>query len=161
MDRWPSRKPSLGELCWRNRDERGRPVRIQGTNAEWMEAEGGWRLHEGTMTIIPEQEGAEPVVEPVGFYKTDVRPADLLVENRSPFDLSYGQILVLTERYPLNPNGSPGGLTGFTSTDGRATILMPHPERVFRTVTNSWAPAGWGEDGPWLRMFRNARHWLG
>ncbi|MFP4129737.1 MAG: phosphoribosylformylglycinamidine synthase subunit PurQ, partial [Halorhodospira sp.] len=63
--------------------------------------------------------------------------------------------------YPANPNGSPGGLTGFTSDDGRATILMPHPERVFRTVQHSWHPAGWGEDGPWLRMFRNARAWLG
>ncbi|MFT4623105.1 MAG: phosphoribosylformylglycinamidine synthase [Myxococcota bacterium] len=66
-----------------------------------------------------------------------------------------------TEIYPLNPNGSPGGLTGFTSADGRATILMPHPERVFRTVTNSWAPAEWGVDGPWMRMFRNARAWCG
>ncbi len=65
------------------------------------------------------------------------------------------------ETYPANPNGSPGGTTGFTSADGRATILMPHPERVFRTVQHSWHPAGWGEDGPWLRMFRNARAWLG
>ncbi|MEC7947466.1 MAG: phosphoribosylformylglycinamidine synthase [Myxococcota bacterium] len=62
--------------------------------------------------------------------------------------------------YPANPNGSPGGITALTSTDGRATILMPHPERVFRTITNSWAPAEWGEDGPWLRMFRNARAWV-
>jgi phosphoribosylformylglycinamidine synthase len=62
-----------------------------------------------------------------------------------------------TERYPLNPNGSPGGIAGLTSADGRVTILMPHPERVFRTVTNSWRPAGWGEDGAWLRLFRNAR----
>ena len=64
-------------------------------------------------------------------------------------------------RYPANPNGSPGGITALTSRDGRATILMPHPERVFRTVTNSWTPDGWGEDGPWLRMFRNARLWVG
>ena len=61
------------------------------------------------------------------------------------------------ERYPINPNGSPGGITGLTTTDGRVTILMPHPERVFRTVTNSWRPEGWGEDGAWLRLFRNAR----
>jgi phosphoribosylformylglycinamidine synthase len=66
-----------------------------------------------------------------------------------------------TESYPLNPNGSPLGMTAFTSEDGRATILMPHPERVFRTVQNSWAPAGWGEDGPWMRFFRNARTWVG
>ena len=63
--------------------------------------------------------------------------------------------------YPANPNGSPGGITALTSTDGRATILMPHPERVFRTITHSWAPPGWGADGPWLRMFRNARLWVG
>ncbi|MGH8702456.1 MAG: phosphoribosylformylglycinamidine synthase, partial [Burkholderiales bacterium] len=58
------------------------------------------------------------------------------------------------ESYPCNPNGSPGGITGLTTADGRFTILMPHPERVFRTVQNSWHPADWGEDGPWLRMFR-------
>jgi len=66
-----------------------------------------------------------------------------------------------TERYPANPNGSPGGMTGLTSRDGRFTILMPHPERVFRTVQYSWHPDGWGEDGPWLRLFQNARRWLG
>ncbi len=65
------------------------------------------------------------------------------------------------ERYPANPNGSPGGMTGFCSHDGRFTILMPHPERLFRTVQYSWRPNGWGEDGPWLRLFRNARRWLG
>ena len=63
-------------------------------------------------------------------------------------------------RYPANPNGSPGGITALCSEDGRATILMPHPERVFRTVTNSWTPPGWGPDGPWLRLFRNARAWV-
>jgi phosphoribosylformylglycinamidine synthase len=66
-----------------------------------------------------------------------------------------------TETYPLNPNGSPGGITGLTTADGRFTIIMPHPERVFRTVQHSWHPDGWGEDGPWLRMFRNARKWVG
>ena len=68
---------------------------------------------------------------------------------------------VPTETYPLNPNGSPQGATGFTTADGRFTILMPHPERMFRTVQQSWHPDGWGEDGPWLRMFRNARCWVG
>jgi phosphoribosylformylglycinamidine synthase len=65
-----------------------------------------------------------------------------------------------TERYPANPNGSPGGLTGLTSRDGRATVLMPHPERVFRTVQNSWHPEAWGEDSGWMRLFRNARVWV-
>ena len=66
----------------------------------------------------------------------------------------------VTEQYPLNPNGSPQGITGLTTPDGRFSILMPHPERVFRAVQNSWHPADWQEDGPWLRMFRNARRWV-
>lgn len=66
-----------------------------------------------------------------------------------------------TETYPFNPNGSPQGIAGVTTADGRFSIMMPHPERVFRTVQNSWHPESWGEDGPWLRMFRNARKFLG
>ena len=65
-----------------------------------------------------------------------------------------------TEVYPANPNGSPDGLTGFTNEDGRFTIMMPHPERVFRAIQNSWQAPDWGEDGPWMRMFRNARMWV-
>jgi len=65
-----------------------------------------------------------------------------------------------TEVYPFNPNGSPQGITGLTTTDGRFTIMMPHPERVFRTVQHSWHPQGWGEDGPWIQMFRNARKFV-
>ncbi|MWN90422.1 phosphoribosylformylglycinamidine synthase [Gilliamella sp. Pra-s65] len=67
----------------------------------------------------------------------------------------------VTQQYPANPNGSPNGITAVTSQDGRATIMMPHPERVFRTVSNSWHPDNWGEDSPWMRMFRNARKQLG
>ncbi|MCH6255608.1 phosphoribosylformylglycinamidine synthase [Puniceicoccaceae bacterium K14] len=66
-----------------------------------------------------------------------------------------------TEAYPLNPNGSPFGITSLTSEDGRSTILMPHPERVFRSSQLSWAPKEWGEDSPWMRMFRNARVFVG
>ena len=66
-----------------------------------------------------------------------------------------------TSAYPANPNGSPAGITGLTTTDGRVTIMMPHPERVVRTIANSWHPDEWGEDGPWLRLFRNARAWVG
>jgi phosphoribosylformylglycinamidine synthase len=66
-----------------------------------------------------------------------------------------------TATYPLNPNGSPEGITGLTTADGRFTIVMPHPERVFRTVQNSWHPPEWGENGAWMRMFRNARKWVG
>ncbi|HUV22970.1 MAG TPA: phosphoribosylformylglycinamidine synthase [Gammaproteobacteria bacterium] len=66
-----------------------------------------------------------------------------------------------SEIYPLNPNGSELGLNGFTNEDGRFTIMMPHPERIFRSVQNSWVAPEWGEYGPWMRLFRNARRWLG
>jgi len=65
--------------------------------------------------------------------------------------------LAVTEQYPANPNGSPQGITGVTSADGRATLLMPHPERGVRAVTNSWHPQEWRGDGAWMRLFRNAR----
>jgi phosphoribosylformylglycinamidine synthase len=71
---------------------------------------------------------------------------------------NYGNV---TQQYPANPNGSPLGIAGLTSDDGRATIMMPHPERVFRTVANSWHPEQWQEDSAWMRMFRNARVYLG
>ena len=63
--------------------------------------------------------------------------------------------------YPANPNGSEAGVAGVTTPDGRVTIMMPHPERAFRAVQHSWHPSDWGEDGPWLRLFRNARRWVG
>ncbi|CAH0992637.1 Phosphoribosylformylglycinamidine synthase [Sinobacterium norvegicum] len=69
--------------------------------------------------------------------------------------------LDVTESYPANPNGSPAGIAGVTSKDGRVMIMMPHPERVFRTVQNSWAPESWQEDAPWMRLFRNARVFSG
>ncbi|MFB6434566.1 MAG: phosphoribosylformylglycinamidine synthase [Candidatus Malihini olakiniferum] len=70
---------------------------------------------------------------------------------------NFGQ---MTNHYPANPNGSPNGITAVTSASGRATVMMPHPERVFRTVSNSWHPETWGEDSPWMRIFRNARRQL-
>ncbi|VFP79924.1 phosphoribosylformylglycinamidine synthase [Candidatus Erwinia haradaeae] len=67
----------------------------------------------------------------------------------------------ITERYPANPNGSPSGITAVTNESGCVTIMMPHPERVYRSITNSWHPEEWGVDGPWMRIFRNARKQLG
>ncbi|MFT7688447.1 MAG: phosphoribosylformylglycinamidine synthase, partial [Candidatus Azotimanducaceae bacterium] len=64
------------------------------------------------------------------------------------------------ESYPMNPNGSPLGITGLSNVDGRFTVMMPHPERVFRTLQNSWHPDDWQEFSPWMRMFRNARAWV-
>jgi phosphoribosylformylglycinamidine synthase len=68
---------------------------------------------------------------------------------------------VATERYPDNPNGSPAGVTGVSSDDGRVLIAMPHPERVFRSAQLSWHPPGWGAFSPWMRVFDNARAWVG
>ena len=87
--------------------------------------------------------------------------------NESDIDELAGQIALrytdnygkVTEQYPLNPNGSPQGITGLTAADGRVTIMMPHPERVFRAIQNSYIPGDWNEDGAWMRMFRNARVW--
>lgn len=69
--------------------------------------------------------------------------------------------LCVSEMFPANPNGSPEGITALTNTDGRHSIMMPHPERVVRAVNNSWHPNEWQEDAPWLRLFRNARAWVG
>ena len=63
----------------------------------------------------------------------------------------------ITERYPDNPNGAPEGLAGLTAAQGRVLAMMPHPERVYRSIQNVWRDPQWQEDGPWLRMFRNAR----
>ena len=63
--------------------------------------------------------------------------------------------------YPANPNGAVDGIAGVINTGGRVLAVMPHPERVFRSVNNSWHPGSWGEDGPWVRLFRNARVALG
>ncbi len=90
-------------------------------------------------------------------------------EFRSPEQMQAAQVALRfvdnrgnpTETYPSNSNGSAQGITGLTTPDGRFTIMMPHPERVFRAVQHSWHPEGWGEDGPWMRMFRNARKWVG
>ena len=65
-----------------------------------------------------------------------------------------------TQTYPYNPNGSPMGIAGLSNSDGRVTIMMPHPERIFRAATNSWRDSSWGEYSPWMRMFRNARVWV-
>ena len=68
--------------------------------------------------------------------------------------------LAVTEQYPANPNGSPMGVSAVSSDDGRVTIMMPHPERVFRAIQNSWQPSEWDEDGAWMRLFRNGRVWV-
>jgi phosphoribosylformylglycinamidine synthase len=105
-----------------------------------------------------------PIAVSHGEGRVEVRDNDHLnaIENSGTVALRYvdnnGN---QTQQYPSNPNGSPNAITGLTTTDGRVTIMMPHPERVFRTVANSWAPEGWGENGAWMRMFQNARKNVG
>ncbi|MCL9776016.1 phosphoribosylformylglycinamidine synthase [Vibrio methylphosphonaticus] len=105
-----------------------------------------------------------PIAVSHGEGRVEVRDNDHLnaIENSGTVALRYvdnnGNP---TQQYPNNPNGSPNAITGLTTTDGRVTIMMPHPERVFRTVANSWAPETWGENGAWMRMFQNARKNIG
>ncbi len=93
-------------------------------------------------------------------FGSGAAPAKLLAEGRISLQFVDNRDQP-TEQYPCNPNGSPLGVAGLCSADGRVTAIMPHPERVFRAVQNSWAPKGWGEDGGWMRLFRNARKFLG
>lgn len=105
-----------------------------------------------------------PIVVSHGEGRAEVADSHHLaqLENKNLVALRFvDNFTKVTERYPANPNGSPQGITAVTSENGRTTIMMPHPERVFRTVTHSWHPQEWGEDSPWMRMFRNARQQLG
>ncbi|MFO1283868.1 MAG: phosphoribosylformylglycinamidine synthase [Burkholderiales bacterium] len=103
-----------------------------------------------------------PVATAHGEGRAEFRDAAHLASARARVALAYVDPRGLaTERYPHNPNGSPEGIAGLTTDDGRYTILMPHPERVFRSAQMSWAPRSWGEASPWLRMFRNARAAVG
>jgi len=102
-----------------------------------------------------------PIAVAHGEGRAEFRNVDHLAEARPSVALRFIENSGdMASRYPANPNGTPEGITGLTSTDGRVTIMMPHPERVIRTVTNSWHPDGWGEDAPWMRLFRNARRWV-
>ena len=101
-----------------------------------------------------------PVVVSHGEGRAEFESANDQAASRVALRFIDGNGSVATH-YPLNPNGSPDGITGLTSDDGRATILMPHPERTLRSANLSWHPQDWPDDSPWLRMFRNARQWVG
>ena len=135
----------------RNRSEqfeaRFTMVEVLDTNSIFLDAMAG-----SMMPIV--------VAHGEGRVETRDTDADALLERHLACLRYVDAKGVATETYPLNPNGSPLGLNGFTSEDGRFTIMMPHPERIFRSVQNSWAPIDWGEYSPWMRMFRNARRWL-
>lgn len=99
-----------------------------------------------------------PIVVSHGEGQVSITDRDLmLLEEKSQVVLRFVDNKgMYTEKYPANPNGSVNGITALTSTSGRATIMMPHPERLFRTVSHSWHPAVWDEDSPWMRIFHNA-----
>lgn len=97
-----------------------------------------------------------------GFVEVRDHPHLATLEHQNLVALRYvDNFGNVTQDYPANPNGSPNGITAVTNESGRVTIMMPHPERVFRTVSHSWHPSEWGEDSPWMRIFRNARKQLG
>jgi phosphoribosylformylglycinamidine synthase len=102
-----------------------------------------------------------PIAVAHGEGRAEFRDAEHLAAARACVATRYiendGRV---ADRYPANPNGSPEGIAGLTTLDGRVTIMMPHPERVFRSLQNSWYPDHWGQDGPWMRLFRNARVWV-
>ena len=122
-------------------------VEVQRSPSLFFEGMAGSRLP----VVVAHGEGYAEFADAAALRAAESLVALRFVDNRG----------AVTETYPGNPNGSPAGITGLTTADGRFTILMPHPERVFRTVQNSWHPDDWGEDGPWMGMFRNARRWCG
>lgn len=120
-------------------------------------------VQETPSILLKGMEGSRiPIVVAHGEGRAEFQDSTHLESAKSLVTMNYvensGEV---AERYPANPNGSPQGIAGLSSSDGRVTIMMPHPERVIRSVQNSWYPDSWGEDAPWLRLFRNARVWVG
>ncbi len=136
----------------RNRSEqfeaRVAMVQVQESNSIFLQGMAGSRMP----IAIAHGEGHAEFANEAALVEADVSGCVAL-----RFVDGHGKV---TEAYPANPNGSPRGITGLTSRDGRVTIMMPHPERVFRAVQNSWRPDDWEEDAALMRMFRNARVWV-
>ena len=142
---WPSFKRNVSEQF----EARFVMVEIQQSPSLFFDGMAGSRMP----ITVAHGEGK------VEFSSAQPENAAALVTVR--FVDNYGQV---TENYPYNPNGSLQGITGLTTPDGRFNVLMPHPERVFRVSQHSWYPnarSGSTEDGPWMRLFRNARKWVG
>ena len=124
-------------------------LRVNESDSPWLDGMAGALLP----TPVAHGEGRAEFDADAGFD-------DLL--RRGGVALQYADAIGQpTERYPRNPNGAERGLAGICAANGRVLASMPHPERVFRAVQNSWQDPRWGEDGPWLRLFRNARVALG
>lgn len=139
--------------------------RFQRNTSEVFEARvANVRVEKSASVLLQGMEGS---ILPIAVAHGEGR---LVVNDESLQQMKYDNQIVLryvdsqgnpTQHYPLNPNGSPEGITGLTSKDGRATVMMPHPERNFRAIQHSWKPEDWNQDGAWLRMFRNARTFIG
>lgn len=119
------------------------------------------RIEENNSVLFSDMAGSHmPIAVSHGEGRADLSAA--AAQDLSGVTLRYMEHdLTVAESYPANPNGSPAGIAGLTNQDGRFTVMMPHPERVYRSVQNSWRPADAGEDSGWMRMFRNARVWVG
>jgi len=137
----------------RNRSEQfeGRTslVRINRVDSPWLEGMAGSVIP----IVVAHGEGRAEFVEAGSLQRLNTTHAvawQFVDNNRN-----------VATTYPANPNGAVDGIAGVINTGGRVLAVMPHPERVFRSVNNSWHPGSWGEDGPWVRLFRNARVALG
>jgi len=122
------------------------------------------RIEQSPSVVLSGMEGSLlPIVVAHGEGRAEFAPGELAaLEARQGVALRFADGHgAVARRFPQNPNGAEGAVAAVTSEDGRVTIMMPHAERVFRTVQNSWHPGNWGEDSPWMRLFRNARVWLG
>ena len=139
---WPEFKRNKSEQF----EARFSLVKIESTNSIFLAEMAGSQIP------IATSHGEGRAVFPSSEVRQHAKPhiAVRYIDN-------YGNI---AERYPENPNGSIEGVCGLTSSDGRATIIMPHPERVSRTTQNSWHPDDWEDEGPWFQMFKNARKYL-
>ena len=122
------------------------------------------RVEKSSSILMAGMEGSElPIVVAHGEGRAQFASSDAIssVETSDRVSLRYvDNVGQQTQAFPANPNGSPNGITGLCNADGRINIMMPHPERVFRTVQMSWAPSDWPEDSGWMRLFRNARVWV-
>jgi len=119
-------------------------------------------IPETDSVLLTNMQGSKfPVVVAHGEGRAEFASEEALSSAQTNIALRYidyaGNV---ADTYPANPNGSPNGVAGLSNNDGRVTILMPHPERVFRSATNSWRDESWGEYSPWMRIFRNARVWV-
>ncbi len=119
-------------------------------------------VQESSSVLLDGMAGSRmPIAVAHGEGRAEFASADAISAASSEVAIRYiennGEI---ASRYPANPNSSPEGIAGLSNADGRVTIMMPHPERVIRTVTNSWHPDDWQESAPWMRLFRNARRWV-